>query len=366
MKFIDEFRQKESSQGLLKKIRDISTKKVNIMEICGTHTHTISKYGIRDTLPSNIRLISGPGCPVCVTASGDIDKIIAFIKDEKNVIIATFGDMMRVPGTVSSLQEQKADGSDIRVVYSPLGSLDIAAANPTKEVVLFAVGFETTIPTVAATIYLAKERKMKNFSAFTLHKLTPPAMKALMDSGELNLHGFLCPGHVTAVIGAHAYKFLSDDYNTPCVVAGFEPLDAIHGLFILTKQLEEGNAEIIIQYKRVVTWEGNKKAQQMMEQVFEKCDSVWRGFGKIPMSGLRMRDEYSDYNAECKFEMPAIDYEDPGACTCGNVLKGLSSPNQCPFFSTACTPETPLGPCMVSSEGTCAAYYKYGVPTTAI
>ncbi|GAB60837.1 MAG: hydrogenase formation protein HypD [Candidatus Jettenia sp.] len=361
MKYVDEFRQREAAQGIVKKIHALSGKKVNIMEICGTHTHAISKYGIRNPLPSNIRLISGPGCPVCVTSAGDINRIIEFCKREKDIIVATFGDMMRVPGTESSLQEQKATGKDIRVVYSPLGALDIARANPGKEIILYAVGFETTVPTVAATILLAKEKGIKNFSAFALHKLTPPAMKALLDSSELDLHGFLCPGHVTAIIGAKAYGFLAENYHSPCVVAGFEPLDAIHGLYMLIKQLEEGRAEIEIQYKRVVTWDGNTRAQRILEHVFEICDSNWRGIGKIPMSGLRLKNEFADFDAEKKFVIEAGIDEEPQGCACGEVLKGLLTPNQCPLFGKICTPESPVGPCMVSFEGTCAAYYTYGI-----
>ncbi|MGQ3685492.1 MAG: hydrogenase formation protein HypD [Candidatus Loosdrechtia sp.] len=360
MKYIDEFRQRDAARKILEKIHGISGKKVTIMEICGTHTHTIAKYGIRNSLPSNIRLISGPGCPVCVTSAADINKVVEFCKREKDVIIATFGDMMRVPGTESSLQEQKAMGKDIRVVYSPLGALDIAMANSGKQVILYAVGFETTVPTVAATILLAREKGIKNFSALALHKLTPPAMMALLDSGELDLDGFLCPGHVTAIIGAKAYQFLAKKYHAPCVVAGFEPLDALYGLYLLMKQLEEGKAEIEIQYKRVVTWDGNIKAQRIIEKVFEICDSNWRGIGKIPLSGLRLKEEFAHFEAEKRFSLAnGIDEELQG-CACGKVLKGIITPDQCPFFGSTCTPETPAGPCMVSFEGTCAAYYKYG------
>ncbi|HHT9130024.1 MAG TPA: hydrogenase formation protein HypD [Candidatus Brocadiaceae bacterium] len=385
MKYIDEFRQKDAAQAILKKIHEISRRKANIMEICGTHTHTISKYGIRNSLPPNIRLISGPGCPVCVTSAGDVNRVIEFSKREQNVIIATFGDMMRVPGTESSLQEQKAAGRDIRVVYSPLGAIDIAMARPEKEVILFAVGFETTVPTVAATILMARDKGIKNFSAFALHKLTPPAMKAILDLGELNLHGFICPGHVTAIIGANAYRFIAEDYRAPCVVAGFEPLDAIYGLYMLIKQLEEGRNDIEIQYKRVVTWDGNAKAQRIVKQVFEICDSSWRGIGTIPMSGLRLKEEFADFDAEKKYTIEETGGEEPTwdasnlqfdgeylkskirnqgseiqrGCACGEVLRGLLTPNQCPLFGKICSPETPVGPCMVSFEGTCAAYYKY-------
>ncbi|MFO0792892.1 MAG: hydrogenase formation protein HypD [Candidatus Brocadiaceae bacterium] len=353
MNYIDEFRQKETAQGILKKIHEISRRNVNIMEICGTHTHTISKYGIRNSLPSTIRLISGPGCPVCVTSAADIDTIIEFSKNEKDVIIATFGDMMRVPGTALSLQELKSMGRDIRVVYSPLGSIDIAKANPGREVLLYAVGFETTAPTVAATVLTAKEEQLKNLSVLAVHKLTPPAMNALLGSGELRLHGFICPGHVTAIIGAKAYKFISDDYHAPCVVAGFEPLDTIHGLYMLINQLENGRTDIEIQYKRVVTWEGNTKAQKIIDQVFEICDSDWRGIGRIPMSGLSLRKEYAEYDAKKRFCITNISETLNSklktqnsklnlGCSCGEVLKGLITPDQCPLFGKLCTPETPI------------------------
>jgi hydrogenase expression/formation protein HypD len=359
MKYIDEFREKGPAEGILRKIHEISKRPVNIMEICGTHTHTISRYGIREGLPPNVRLISGPGCPVCVTSAGDVNRIIEFSKNQKDVIIATFGDMMAVPGTDSSLQEEKARGGDIRVVYSPLGALDIARANPEKEVLLCAVGFETTAPTVAATILTAKREGLKNFSALALHKLTPPAMKALMDSGEIDVHGFICPGHVTTIIGAGAYAFLAEEYNAPSVVAGFEPFDALHGLYMLIKQLEEGRAEIEIQYKRVVTWEGNRKAQRIMNEVFEPSAARWRGIGEIPMSGFSIREGFASFDAEKRFEIEEGLDEEPAGCACGNILKGLITPDQCALFANACTPETPVGPCMVSAEGTCAAYYKY-------
>lgn len=359
MKYIDEFRKREQAQKLLARIRDESHKRVNIMEICGTHTHTISKYGIRDAMPPNLKLISGPGCPVCVTSAGDIQRIINLSSSSKDVIITTFGDMLRVPGTNSSLQEEKARGGDIRVVYSPLNTLDIALKNPDKEVIFYAVGFETTVPTVAATILAARDRGIKNFSVLSLHKLTPPAMRALVQSGELDIHGFLAPGHVTTIIGAGAYGFLSDEFNAPCVVAGFEPLDAIHGLYMLVKQLEDGRADIEIQYKRVVTREGNTKAQEIMDEVFEPADSHWRGIGVIPKSGLGIREAFAGFDAGKRFSIPEEEGAEPPGCECGEVLKGLITPEECPLFAGACTPDAPVGPCMVSSEGTCAAYYKY-------
>ncbi len=359
MKYIDEFRQKKQAQGILDKIREISKKPASIMEICGTHTHSISKYGIRQALPENIRLISGPGCPVCVTSASDINRIIEFSKSRNDVIIATFGDMMRVPGSASSLQEERARGGDIRVVYSPLNSLDIAKANPSKEVVLYAVGFETTAPTVAATILAAKEEGIRNLSVLSLHKLTPPAMKALLDSGEVEINGFIAPGHVTAIIGANAYRFLSTDYRSPCVVAGFEPLDALMGLYMIVKQVEESRCDIEIEYKRVVSWDGNIEAQRIMEEVFEPADSLWRGIGLIPGSGLKINRAYGGFDAEARFSIPRGAEDEPMGCSCGSVLKGIITPEDCPLFGKTCTPERPVGPCMVSSEGTCAAFFKY-------
>lgn len=359
MKYLDEFRQKKQAQGILEKIRAVSRKKVSIMEICGTHTHSISKYGIRQALPPNIRLISGPGCPVCVTSAGDIETIIAFSRRRCDVIIATFGDMMRVPGVESSLQEEKARGADIRVVYSPLNALDMAKANPDKEILLYAVGFETTAPTVAATILSARAESVKNLSVLALHKLTPPAMRALLEGSEIDIDGFICPGHVTAIIGAGAYEFLASRYHAPCVVAGFEPLDALLGIYMLVAQLEENRAEIEIEYDRVVTWEGNVTAQAAINEVFEVADSSWRGIGNIPQSGLKIRDGFGFYDAQKRFSIEKAADREPKGCRCGSVLKGMIKPDECPLFGKACTTETPVGPCMVSSEGTCAAFYKY-------
>lgn len=359
MRYIDEFRKKEEAQSIIRKIRELSRREVSIMEICGTHTHSISKYGIREALPGNIRLISGPGCPVCVTSAADVNRIIDFSRSNRDAIIATFGDMMKVPGSESSLQEEKARGADIRVVYSPLNAVDIARSNPEKEVVLFAVGFETTAPTVAATVLSAKEAGLRNFSALSLHKLTPPAMKALLDGGEIEINGFIAPGHVTAIIGAKAYGFLASDYYSPCVVAGFEPIDALMGIYMLVKQFEENRCAIEIEYDRVVTWEGNTKAQKIISEVFEPADSLWRGIGNIPGSGLAFREEFAGFDAEKRFSMPKGQDAEPKGCKCGSVLKGLITPEECTLFGKACTPEFPIGPCMVSSEGTCAAWYKY-------
>lgn len=359
MRFVDEFRRKAEAEAILKRIRGTSRREVSVMEICGTHTHSISKYGIREGLPGNIRLVSGPGCPVCVTSAADINRIIDFSRDNRDAIIATFGDMMKVPGSESSLQEEKARGADIRVVYSPLNSLEMAEKNPGRQVVLIAVGFETTAPTVAATVIAAKERGIENLSVLALHKLTPPAMKALLDSGEIKIDGFIAPGHVTAIIGAGAYGFLASDYRSPCVVAGFEPIDALMGIYMLVRQFEEGRCAIEIEYDRVVTWEGNRKAQAVMNEVFETSKSLWRGIGAIPASGLAINEAYASFDAEKRFAIPAGVDAEPKGCRCGEVLKGLITPDECPLFAGACTPEFAIGPCMVSSEGTCAAWYKY-------
>lgn len=360
MRYIDEFRRQDFAGDLLKKIREVSKMPVSIMEICGTHTHSVSRYGLRGALPENITLVSGPGCPVCVTSAGDVSRLIEFSRKKRDVIVATFGDMMRVPGLDSTLMDERAAGADVRVVYSPLNAIDVAKANPSREVVFYGVGFETTSPTVAAAILMAKEGKIKNLSVLALHKLTPPAMKALLDSGEIKIDGFICPGHVTAIIGARAYEFLAKDYHAPCVVAGFEPVDVLLGLYMLVKQLERGEAQIEIEYDRVVTWEGNVRAQAVINEVFEPADASWRGIGVIPLSGLKIKDAFAEFDAEKRFSIPGpANAPEPKGCKCGDVLKGLIKPLECPLFGRLCTPDLPIGPCMVSSEGTCAAFYKY-------
>ncbi|MDH4100790.1 MAG: hydrogenase formation protein HypD [Nitrospirota bacterium] len=360
MKYVDEFRQRDGARAIMKKILEISGRPATIMEICGTHTHAISRFGIREALPSHIRLVSGPGCPVCVTSASDVNRVIEFSRRQEEVILATFGDMMKVPGSDSSLQEERAAGADVRVVYSPLGALDIARANPGRQVIFYGVGFETTVPAIAATILMARAEGLGNYSVLAYPKLTPPAMKGLLDSGSMQIDGFLCPGHVTAIIGAEAYGFIARDYGAPCVVAGFEPLDALYGIYMLIRQLEEGRKDIEIQYSRVVTWEGNEKARRVMEQVFEVCDADWRGIRTIPMSGMKIRLEFAAFDAERRFDIGAGTGNEPAGCRCGEVLRGLIVPPECNLFGEACTPESPAGPCMVSSEGTCAAYYKYG------
>lgn len=363
MSLSDKYRKKELAKSLVEKIRSVSRKKLNIMEICGTHTHALSRSGIREVVPENIRLISGPGCPVCVTPGGDVSGVIEFAEKNPEVTIATFGDMMKVPGGGGTLQEAKARGADVRVLYSPFGAVEMARKDPSRQVVLFSVGFETTVPTVASVIMHAELGGLDNLSVLSLHKLTPPGMRAIMESGEVDIDGFLCPGHVTSIIGARAYEFLASEYSSPCVVAGFEPLDVLYGLLMLVKQAEEGRAEIEIEYDRVVKWDGNPTAKKVMDQVFEPMDADWRGIGVIPGSGLGLRDRFRDFDAARRFDIKKAEEADPPGCGCGDVLKGVIDPTGCPLFATACTPASPVGPCMVSAEGTCAAYFKYRAKT---
>ncbi|HHW57441.1 MAG TPA: hydrogenase formation protein HypD [Clostridia bacterium] len=329
----------------------------NIMEVCGSHTMAISKFGLRQILPKNIRLISGPGCPVCVTAQNEIDAVIDL--SNKNVVVATFGDLIRVPGNRSSLQKERAKGREIKVFYSPLDALKYAEDNPDKEVIFIGIGFETTIPIVAITIKEAKEKKIKNYSVYSLHKTMPEALRALLN-GRSNVQGFLLPGHVSAITGKYIYEFLPKEFGVGGVISGFEAEDILMSLIMLLKNYK--NPLIQIQYKRVVKEEGNIEAQKMIEEIFEPCDSTWRGLGKIKGSGLMIRDKYKDFDAALKFGIKPIGEEiEIKGCRCGDVLKGHIYPNECSLFGKVCTPENPVGPCMVSSEGSCAAFYKYGV-----
>jgi hydrogenase expression/formation protein HypD len=357
LKYIDEYRNKEIAQKITREIKTISKKKVNLMEVCGTHTVSIFRNGIRTILPQNIHLLSGPGCPVCVTPIQSIDEIIALSR-EKDFIITTFGDMIRVPGSSSSLEKEKADGADIRIVYSTLDALNVARNNFGKEVVFMGVGFETTSPTIASVILKAKDEKINNFSVLCVAKIMPPAMKFLLDAEEVNIDGFISPGHVSAIIGSNPYNFIVAKYKIPCVVCGFEPLDILQTVYLLVKQIEEREAKVEIQYKRVVKPEGNKIALEKLNKVFEVVDSNWRGIGIIPKSGLEIRNEYNQYNAR-KFKVKIEETKEFAGCRCGEVLRGIIIPPECPLFRKICTPEDPKGACMVSSEGTCAAYYKY-------
>ncbi len=358
MKYLSEFRDPVLAKKLIQNIKKISRRKTNLMEVCGTHTVAISKSGIRQVMPENITLLSGPGCPVCVTANSDLDKAIAIAKS--GVIFTTFGDMLKVPSSYSSLGEEKTSGVDIRVVYSTLDALKIAEDNPDRDVVFYAVGFETTAPTIAISLMEAEKRGIKNYSIYCVHKIVPPAMRALLDLGELGLEGFICPGHVSAIIGSDPYQFITDEYQIPCVIAGFEPLDILQTIYMLVKQVEDGEAKVEIQYKRTVGPEGNKIAQEMMNKVFETTDAEWRGIGIIPGSGLKVREGYSHFDAENRFDVDVPPTkQDPPGCSCGEILRGIKFPHECQLFGKACTPERPIGPCMVSSEGSCAAYYRY-------
>ena len=359
MKFITEFRRSELAEGLISHIHRQSKTSARFMEFCGGHTVTIFRYGIRQVLPKTIEMVSGPGCPVCVTANADLDKAIA-LSQIPGVIIATFGDMLKVPGSRSSLQEVKADGADVRMVYSTMDALNIARENPTKPVVFLGIGFETTAPTIAASILSAKEKGIRNYYVLSLHKLCPPVIRAILDSGEVKLHGLICPGHVSAIIGSHPWEFIARDYGIPCVVSGFEPLDILKCVDMLVAQVENGEAKVEIAYRRGVRPEGNQEALKLMGQVFEPCPAKWRGIGEIPDSGLKLREEYQHFDAELAFDIePGPPYE-PKGCICGDILRGVKTPLDCQLFGKACTPGYPVGPCMVSSEGSCSAYYLYG------
>jgi len=331
------------------------------MEVCGTHTVAIFRHGIRHLLPPNVNLLSGPGCPVCVTPNIEIDKAIA-LAGEPRVVLATYGDMFKVPGSYKSLEQAKAAGRDVRVVYSALDALSLAINNPERSVIFFAIGFETTAPGVACTILEAERAGVENFFAFVAHKLIPPAMEALVEGGEVRIDGFICPGHVSTVIGSLPYEFIPQKYGIPCVISGFEPLDILQSIDMLLEQREEGKAKVEIQYRRAVRPEGNRLAQGYMYQVFKVGSAVWRGLGEIPESGLKLHHRYQRFDAEKFFEVTMEPSREHKGCKCGEILRGLNTPPQCPLFAKACTPEHPVGPCMVSSEGSCAAWYHYGAP----
>ena len=358
MKFITEFRNSELAKGLITDIRRKSKREVRFMEFCGGHTVAIFKYGIRQALPQTIEMVSGPGCPVCVTATADIDKAIA-LAGIPGMIITSFGDMLRVPGSRSSLQKARAAGADVRIVYSTLDALKIAQENPQRTVVFIGVGFETTAPTIAASVLQAKEQGIKNYQVLSLHKLCPPVIKTILDAGEVKLDGLVCPGHVSAVTGSNAWEFVAKDYGIPCVVAGFEPTDILQCVDMLVTQVEKHEAKVEIAYKRGVTPEGNLQAQNIMQQVFEPCPTKWRGMGVVPDSGLKLRQEYAGYDAEVTFDIKPEPTVEPKGCLCGEILRGVKTPADCRLFRKVCTPENPVGPCMVSSEGSCSAYYQY-------
>jgi len=359
LKYIQEFRNPELTTNIIHTInRECPTHPIKLMEVCGGHTITIFKYGIQKLILGNIKLISGPGCPVCVTDNGFIDKAVK-IAHLDNIIITTFGDMIRVPGSTTSLQKEKGKGIDVRICYSPMDAIKIAVDNPRKEVVFLGIGFETTAPAVAATIQYAYDNNINNFSVLSSHKTMPYAMKALLDSGEADLNGFICPGHVSAITGIHIYDFIGQDYHIPCVVSGFEPLDMLQSILMLIRLINRKQERVENQYTRCVKENGNPNAMQLMMDVFEESHTNWRGIGIIPKSGLRIKNKYRDFDANLKFDItiePAKEY--PG-CICGDIMRGVKVPTDCKLFKKICTPEDPKGACMVSDEGTCATYFKY-------
>ncbi len=360
LKHIEEYRDSDIAKKLVGKIKQLSKRDIRLMEVCGTHTVSIFRSGIRTVLPPAISLLSGPGCPVCVTDQAEIDAFIELAGIE-DVIITTFGDLMRVPGTSSSLQKQRAEGKDIRVVYSTFDALEIAQKNPDKQVVFLGVGFETTAPTIAAAIFSADQMQVGNFSVISAHKLVPPALEALMAADNVSIDGFILPGHVSVIIGEKGYLPFSQRHQIPCVIAGFEPADILQGISMLVEQVESRQPALENAYKRAVTFEGNTKAQKMLDDVFEPVDARWRAIGVLPQSGLGIRPKYERHDAGKMFDIKVTGSMDPKGCACGEILTGTKTPPECPLYKTVCTPIDPVGPCMVSTEGTCAAWYKYHV-----
>jgi len=361
MKFVDEFRNAGIIRKTADEIRRLADprRRYRLMEVCGGHTHAIYRFGLKDILPENIELIHGPGCPVCVLPMGRIDDGLSLAKDPR-VIFSAFGDMMRVPGTEGSPLEHKAGGMDVRIVYSPSDALKLARANPDRHVMFFAIGFETTAPSTALTLIRARAEGVPNFSVFSNHVTIIPAIRAILDSPDMRLDAFIGPGHVSTVIGCKPYEWIAKDQRKPIVVAGFEPLDILQAIVMVLRQLRAGDARVENQYKRVVPWEGNRAALRAISEVFElRPYFEWRGLGFISQSSLRIRDSYADWDSEHRFVVPGVRVTDPRAAQCGEVLKGVLKPAQCKLFGTKCTPEHPLGALMVSSEGSCAAYYNY-------
>ncbi len=358
MKYIQEYRDSKLSRSIIARIAAMDNRPVRLMEVCGTHTVAIFRNGIRTVLPHAVSLISGPGCPVCVTDQKEIDTAIA-LAGKKDTIVATFGDLIRVPGTFSSLQKEQAAGCDIRVVYSAFDALDLARQNPEKKVVFLGVGFETTAPTIAASVLAAEKSGLDNFFVYAAHKLMPPALDALMNREQVDIDGFLLPGHVSVITGVNAYADFFEKYRIPCVVTGFEPVDILQGIFSLTEMIHTGSGRLENGYPRAVTDAGNVAAQNIMYRVFEPCDASWRGLGRIPASGLRFKKAYAAFDAGLHFAVDTPESLPPKGCACGEILTGQKTPLQCPLYKKQCTPENPAGPCMVSTEGTCAAFYRY-------
>ena len=359
MDWLKTFRDGELAGKLvdfLKEKKDLP--QVRFMEVCGTHTVSICRHGIRDLMPPEITLTSGPGCPVCVTATADIDSFIKAAELDGS-IVTTFGDLLRVPGSRSSLQDARAAGADIRTVYSSLDALEIARQNPGRQVIFLGVGFETTTPTVAAAILTAAQEGLQNFSVISSHKVMPPALEALLDDSDIRIDGLICPGHVSIMIGADAYQPFVDKYKIPCVIAGFEPVDILKSVIMLTDQVKTEQPKVEIAYARAVKKEGNRQAMDIMYKIFEPEDAMWRGLTTIPGSGLEIRPEYDKFNARKRFDIEVSDARDPAGCACGDVLKSIKTPADCKLFGKVCLPEHPVGPCMVSGEGACGAFYKY-------
>ncbi len=359
MKYLDEYRDQRLASRLLDEIRQTVTRPWTLMEVCGGQTHSIVKYGLDELLPSQVELVHGPGCPVCVTPLEMIDRAHAIAR-WPDVIFCSFGDMLRVPGSGGDLFQIKAEGGDVRVVYSPLDGLKLARAHPEKRVVFFAIGFETTAPANAMAVWQARAQGLDNFSLLVSHVLVPPAITAILESPSNRVQAFLGPGHVCAVMGWSEYEPLAERYHAPVIITGFEPLDLLEGILLAVRQLEQGRAAVENQYARAVTREGNLPARARIGQVFEVCDRAWRGIGVIAKSGYRLRDEFRDYDAERVFPVASVRAQEPAVCISGQVLQGHKKPHDCPAFGTRCTPQTPLGATMVSAEGACAAYYNYG------
>lgn len=357
MNFIDEFRNESFVKSLLAEIHKISGRPIRIMEVCGGHTMAIRRYGIHTMLPSNIELLSGPGCPVCVTDQRYIDLAIEYAK-RKEIILLTYGDLLRVPGTRSSLENERAKGADVRIIYSTTQALEIANENPEKKIVFAAIGFETTTPGTAIAILEAEKEKLDNFFIISAHKLMPPPMSALIEEG-IPIDGYIGPGHVCAIAGSKIFSSLAEKYNIPIVISGFEPVDLLQSVLFLTQMINKDKSGVKIQYSRLVSEEGNLKAQQMINEIFDTCDQHWRGIGSIPKSGLCLNNKYSKYDAEKQIPVNVETGPEPKGCLCGQILKGLKKPGDCPLFEKTCTPSNPVGACMVSTEGSCNAYYSY-------
>ncbi|MFH0781345.1 MAG: hydrogenase formation protein HypD [Pseudomonadota bacterium] len=359
MKYLDEYRDSNLAKPLVEELRKAVTKPLRVMEVCGSHTMAIFRNGIRSILPKGMELVSGPGCPVCVTSASHMDAFID-MADRPGVRVAIFGDLFRVPGSHGSLAEASSRGAKVEIVYSPMDALELAVNNPDELVVFLGVGFETTTPGIAATILAAKNNNINNFAVFSTQKTMPAPMEALLSDPALRIDGLLCPGHVSSIIGAGAWEPLAKKYHLACVVGGFETADLLKCLILLARQVGNNDIKVENVYHRAVAWECNHRASTMVAEIFEPADMDWRGLGRIPLSGLKIREKYAAFDAEVRLKVTLPEAQEPKGCLCGNILKGMNTPRECPLFNSRCTPANPIGPCMVSSEGTCAAYYKYG------